>query len=148
MKSKFGKKMAVALLAVGIIAGSVATNVKAASTSDTSWDFKTFGNSGTNYTDTRSKTDISKAYVNVQVYNGRSGDYLQMYLVDSNYGDFTKHGRVVKTVSGPGQYSVTNWAFEERGAVPVRMAFYAPWRPTYSWAASGLWSPDSTGTYN
>jgi hypothetical protein len=145
-KLKVGKKVVASLLAVGLIAGVGVTNAKAANTSDTGWNFTTFGDTGTNYTDPRQKQDSTPAYSNVQTYNGKSGDYLQMYLVDSNRGDFRT--RIVKTVSGPGQYSVSSYAYEDRGQVDVRMAFYAPWRLTYSWSASGLWSPDSTRTYN
>lgn len=145
-KSKIKQKLALALVAFALVTGVVATNAKAANTSDTVWGFSTFGDAGTNYTDARLKTNTTPGYSNVQSYNGRSGDYLQMYLVDSNKSDF--HSRIVKTVSGPGQYSVSSYAYEDRGQVNVRMAFYAPWRATYSWGASGLWSPDSTRTYN
>ena len=125
---------------------AVQTNIKAANTSDTYWSFSTFGDKGTRYTDPRVKENTTPGYSNIQNYNGKNGDYIQMYLVDSNKSDFRK--RIVKTVTGPGQYSVSSYAYEDRGKVLVRMAFYSPYRIAYSWEASGLWSPDSTKTYN
>lgn|GEM_PF-3568807 len=146
IKMKIFKKIANTLLILGAIAGGICTNVNAANVKDSDWNYFTFGNTGTNYTDTRQKQDTTPAYSNVIEYNGRSGDYLQMYLVDSNKGDF--HSRIVKTVHGPGQYSVSSYAYEDRGIVNVKMAFVAPWRLSYSWSANGHWSPDSTRSYN
>lgn len=145
MNKKLKDKLIVSALFSFAIACSIFTNVFAGNTSDTYWSFSTFGDKGTKYTDPRLKTDTTPAYVNVVTYTGKSDDYLQMYLVDSNYQDF--HQRLVKTVSGPGQYSVHSYAYEDRGQVYVRMAFYAPYRWFYSWSASGYWSPDSTRTY-
>ena len=147
-KSKIKQKVALALVAFTLVTGVVATNAKAINNSDTNWSFSTFGNKdeGQTMTDPREKTDTSPAYSKVEHYYGKSGDYLQMFVVDADGNDFNT--RIVKTVTGSGQYSISSYAYEERGKADVRLRFYAPWRAFYSWSASGVWSPDSLGRYN
>ncbi|MFT8350439.1 hypothetical protein [Clostridium saccharoperbutylacetonicum] len=146
IKSKFVKTLVASLLTVGVIAGYAGTSAYAKNNSDTGWSFSVFGDEGTQYTDSREKQDNSKAYCKINNYNGKDDDYLQMYLVDGNKHKFSK--TPVKTVTGTGEYSITNYAYEDRKKTPVRIAFYAPYRNFYTWSASGVWSPDSSGSYN
>ena len=75
------------------------------------------------------------------------GDYVQMWVVDQAYNNL--QGCISpKTAYGNGQYSIHSYAYEKIGNSPVTIGFYAPYRYSYSWSASGVWSPDSTREYN
>lgn len=146
IKSKYVKTLSAMLLTVGVITGYTGINAYAKNNEDTEWAFEVFGKQGTSYTDARTKEDKSKVYCQVKEYNtSDDDDYLQMYVVDSNKKKFSK--TFVKTVTGEGQYSISSMAYEDRGQTRVRLAFYAPYRYTYTWNASGVWSPDSSGDY-
>lgn len=145
IKSRYVKTLVASLLTVGVIAGYAGTSAYAKNNSDTEWSFSVFGDKGTSYTDARKKEDNSKAYCKVENYNGKDDDYLQVYVVDSNKKKFSK--TFTKTISSEGQYSISNMAYEDKGETKIRLAFYAPYRFSYSWSADGVWSPDSSGTY-
>lgn len=148
LKNKFAKKLLASLLIVGAISGTIYTNVQAANTTDHYWQFyKELGNSGNHYLpELRSKTDISPAYAQISYWEGRSGDYVTMWVVDQDHNSL-QGGIAGKTAYGNGQYSIHSMAYEQIGNSPVTLGFYAPWR-AYSWSASGVWSPDSTREYN
>lgn len=149
IKNKFTKKIAVSLLVAGTVCGAIFTNIQAANTDDHYWQFyKELGNSGNHYiSELRSKTDTTPAYVKISYWEGRSDDYVQMWVADQNHNSL-QGGIPCKTVSGMGQYSIHSNAYELKGNSLVTIGFYAPWRATYSWSASGVWSPDSTREYN
>lgn len=149
LKNKFAKKLAASMLVLGVVSGAILTNVKAANTADHYWQFyKELGNAGNHYIpELRSKTNTTPAYVKISYWEGKSGDYVQMWVVDQDHNSL-QGGIPVKTVSGNGQYSIHSNAYETIGNSPVTIGFYAPYRNFRSWSASGVWSPDSTKNYN
>ena len=145
IKSKFVKTLVASLLTVGAIAGYAGTSAYAKNNDDTEWSFSVFGDKGTCYTEARTKEDPSKVYCKIDNYNGEDDDYLQLYVVDSGKKKFSK--TFPRTVTSEGQYSISSMAYEDKGITKVRLAFYAPYRYTYTWSADGVWSPDSSRDY-
>lgn len=150
VRNKFAKKIAACLLSIGVLSGVIYTNVQAANTSDTYWQFyKEFGNAGARHTDGRVKYNDTPAYVKISYYEGGRGDYIQMTVTDTSKEHVSLRGdQKVVTAYGTGQYSVHNRAYEKRRQTPVCIEMWAPYRQWTSWSASGVWSPDSTRSYD
>ncbi|MDF2504701.1 hypothetical protein [Clostridium sp.] len=148
LKNKLTKKILASLLIFGAISGSIYTNVQAANTSDSYWQFyKELGNAGNHYIPgTREKQDATAAYVNI-TYDQRPGTNITMWVTDANHNSL-QGNQPMKTVSNNGQYSIHNKAYETNGKSEVTIGFYTAYDYFSSWSASGVWSPDSTKTYN
>ena len=75
------------------------------------------------------------------------GDWLTVTLVDKYGNTFSRDFE--RSFNRPGQYSITNLAYEDRGRCDVQLRFKSiNYRKDYTWYASGVWSPDSTRVYN
>lgn len=155
MKRKRMKKViTMCTLAASIFAIGATLKVQAKNNADTYWAFNKLGdgiydnNLSSFCTPCREKQDTSKVYFYpTKLTNKKSNDYMQVWVVDPNFRNFDRYW--VRTISSTGQYSITNWAYEQYNApIGCRVRAYAPYRSNYTWYACGWWSPDSSRTYN
>ena len=150
MKKKLVKKIAVSLCLASMFLGTHQCIASAANTADTTWTYNVGGDSDNiRFTGTRTKQNNTKAYCKVSAFstNHKSGDWLAVTLVDKYGNTFSRDFE--RSFNRPGQYSITNLAYEDRGKCDVQLRFKSiNYRKDYTWYASGVWSPDSTRVYN
>jgi hypothetical protein len=70
-----------------------------------------------------------------------------MWVTDANHNSL-QGNQPQKTVYDKGQYSIHSKAYETNGDSQVTIGMYTAYEYFSSWSASGVWSPDSTRTYN
>lgn len=146
------KKFAATLAAVVMAFSCMAVSASAAETAtcnnhdDTAFSFA-FSDWGRSNTTGRSKTDTSGTYIIANtICNGGFDVYVDGY--DSNAGEWvdctdkTTRGQPhLKTTNNPGL--ISQWVYED-GYRTARLGGYK-WGSNRS--ATGLWSPDSAGSY-
>lgn len=148
-KSLKRKALSLALMGAMLVSVKLCENTFAANVTDTAWSYNIGGDSNnTAYTQSRNKTDKSKAYIKLERFTGKSDDQLIVEMVKENYGVFSK--RYTRALQTQGKYSLTNYAYEDnKCTAPVRIKMKSNTnRWFYTWTASGQWSPDSTRVYD